>query len=103
MQQITELEQKCSTLEKELYNNYIEEKEHQLRAEQAELNNLLKHRVEYLMHMTRHKYYSDGSRPSRLLALTRKCQESRRSISAINCPKKGWLSTELTSQCYYNL
>lgn len=92
-QQISNLEQKCKTLEEELNRNYTREKEYELKVEQAELNNLLKYRVEYLMHSTKHKYYSEGSKPSRLLALTLKHQASKMSLTTIKCPVRGLVST----------
>lgn len=93
LQQISNLEQKCKTLEEDLNRNYTQEKEYELKVEQAELNNLLKYRVEYLMHITKHKYYSEGSKPSRLLALTLKHQESKMSVTTIKCPERGLVST----------
>lgn len=93
LQQISNLEQKCKTLEEDLNRNYTQEKEYELKVEQAELNNLLKYRVEYLMHITKHKYYSERSKQSRLLALTLKHQESKMSVTTIKCPERGLVST----------
>ncbi len=44
------------------------------------------------MHITKHKYYIDGSKPSRLLALTLKKHEQRFNIQAIKDPKGGLTS-----------
>ena len=42
-----------------------------------------------MIHITKHKYYAEGSRPSHLLALTLKQQEAKRAIPAIRCARKG--------------
>ncbi len=44
------------------------------------------------MHITKHKYYIDGSKLSRLLALTLKKHEQRFNIQAIKIPKSGLTS-----------
>ena len=46
-----------------------------------------------MIHITKHKYYADGSRPSHLLALTLKQQEARRAIPAIRCSRWGVVSS----------
>ncbi len=61
----------------------------QLKTMRAELDNLLTQRVEFLMHITMHRYYTDSSKPSCLLALTLKRQENQFNITSINCPVKG--------------
>ena len=89
MQKITQLEQSCSNLERELKDNYSNEVEAKLRSVRAELDNILRQRVECMMHITKHRYYPDSSKPSSLLALTLKQQESLFNIPSINCPVKG--------------
>ena len=62
LRQISDLELKCKQMENQLKNTYSSDIDSQLKAHQAELNSLLRHRVEYMMHITKHKYYSQGSR-----------------------------------------
>lgn len=52
----------------------------------AELDDILRQRVEFMMHITKHRYYTDSSKPSRLLALMLKRQENQFDIPSINCP-----------------
>lgn len=89
LQKISTLENQCQALEKDLKRDYSITKENELKLKQAELNDLLRNKAEYMIHITKHKYYAEGSRPSHLLALTLKQQEAKRSISAIKCPKDG--------------
>ncbi len=56
------------------------------------LKGLLRQRTEYFMHITKHKYYIDGSKPSRLLALTLKKHEQCFNIQAIKSSKSGFTS-----------
>ena len=76
-------------MENDLKENYNITTENQLKTKQAELNDLLRRRAEYMIHITKHKYYAEGSRPSHLLALTLKQQEAKRAIPAIRCARKG--------------
>jgi len=46
-----------------------------------------------MIHITKHKYYAEGSRPSHLLALMLKQQEAKRAIPAIKCVKRGVVSS----------
>lgn len=91
--QIKGLELECHNLEQELNSNYSEQKDISLKLKQSELNDLIKQRVEYLMHITKHKYYSEGSKPTRLLALTLKKQEKQMTISAVRDPHAGIVTT----------
>lgn len=95
LRQISDLEQKCERIEGQLKRNYSKDMESQLKTHQAELNILLRHRVEYLMHITKHKYYSQGSRPSHLLALTLKRQEKSRTIACIKKDQGETVTTTL--------
>lgn len=89
LQNITNLEEQCKAIENYLKRNYSEIIENELKSKQAELNDLLRNRAEYMIHITQRKYYAEGSRLSRLLALTLKQQEAKRSIPAIKCAKQG--------------
>ena len=89
MQKITQLEQACSNLERELKDNYSNEVETRLWSVRVELDDVLRQRVEFMMHITKHRYYSDSSKPRSLLALTLKQQENKFNIPSINCPVKG--------------
>lgn len=91
-EQILTLERKCGELETELGYTFSNDTQQKLKVERAALNDLLRRRAEYLMHITKHKYYIDGSRPSRLLALTLKKHERRFNIQAIKNPKSGLTS-----------
>lgn len=71
-QKITQMEQACCKLERELKDNYSNQVATKLRSVRAELDNTLRQRAELMMHITKHKYYTDSSKPSRLLALTLK-------------------------------
>ena len=89
LQKISQLEQTCSNLERELKDKYSNEVETKLKSVKTELDDILRQRVEFLMHTTKHRYYTDSSKPSRLLALTLKRQENQFNIPSINCPVKG--------------
>lgn len=88
-QKITQMEQACCKLERELKDNYSNQVATKLRSVRAELDNTLRQRAEFMMHITKHKYYTDSSKPSRLLALTLKQQENQFNIPSINCPANG--------------
>ena len=82
---------------------YTTTKETELKSKQAELNDLLRSRAEYMIRITKHKYYAEGSRPSCLLALTLKQQEARTFIPAIRCVKRGIISsTEEVNETFKN-
>lgn len=89
LQKISQLEQACSNLERELKDNYSNEVETKLKLVRAELDDILRQRVEFMMHITKHRYYTDSNKPSHLLALTLKRQENQIDIPSINCPVKG--------------
>ncbi len=91
-EQLSALKSKCGELERELGCTFSKETQKKLNDERAALNDLLRQRTEYLMHITKHKYYIDGSKPSRLLALTLKKHEQRFNIQAIKDPKGGLTS-----------
>lgn len=76
-------------MENDLEENYTITTENQLKTKQAELNDLLRCRAEYMIQLTKHKYYTEGSRPSYLLALTLKQQEASGAIPAIRCARRG--------------
>ncbi len=63
-EQLSALESKCGELERELGCTFSKETQQKLNVERAALNDLLRQRTEYLMHITKHKYYIDGSKPS---------------------------------------
>lgn len=88
-QKITKMEQACCKLERELKDNYSNQIATKLRSVRAELDNTLRQRAEFMKHITKHKYYTDSSKPSRLLALTLKQQENQFNIPSINCPVNG--------------
>lgn len=97
---ISTLEEECKTLESDLKESNITTENH-LKTKQAELNDLLMRRAEYMIHVTKHKYYAEGSRPSHLLALTLKQQEAKRNIPAIRCTKRGMVtSTEEITETF---
>lgn len=54
---ISQLEQTCSNLESELKDNYSNEVETKLKSVKAELDDILRQWVEFLMHTTKHRYY----------------------------------------------
>ena len=103
LKKISTLEKQCYILEKDLKKGYTEAKESDLKIEQAELNNLIRSRAEYMIHITKHKYYAEGRRPSRLLALTLKHQEAKMNIPAIRCDGRGVVSsTEEINETFKN-
>lgn len=65
LQKISLLEQDCSNLERELKDNYSNEVEIKLKSVRAELDDILRQLVEFMMHATKHRYYTDISKPSR--------------------------------------
>ena len=77
------------TGERELKDNYRDEVERTLKSLRAEVDDILRQWVEFMMHTTKHRYYTDSSKPSHLLALTVKQQENQFNIPSINCPVKG--------------
>ncbi len=46
----------CDNLVKELKDSYNNEVEVQLKSVRAELDNLLRQQVEFMMHITKHRY-----------------------------------------------
>lgn len=80
---IKHLELECQLLENEPNLIYSEGKDLELKLIQSEFKDLLKHGVKYLMYITKHKYYSEGSKPSRRLAMAIKQKENNRNIPAI--------------------
>lgn len=93
LQKISDLEKECRNLERDAKKDYNIAKANTLKSKQAELNDLLRYRVEYMMQVTRSKYYSECSKPSHLLALTLKQQETKRAIPAIRCSQRGVLTS----------
>lgn len=103
LEKISTLKKQCCILEKDLKKGYTEARESDLKIKQGELNNLLRSRAEYMIHITKHKYYAEGSRPSRLLALTLKHQEAKRTVPAIRCDGHGVVSsTEEINETFKN-
>lgn len=80
---ICELERKCHILEKWLKGNYTKSVEKELRGVRVELNDLFSRQAEFIMHRVRQSYDFNGSKPSRLLTLKLKQNESRESINTI--------------------
>ncbi len=72
LEQLSALESKCGELERKFGCTFSKETEQKLNVERAALNDLLRQRTEYLMLITKQKYYIDGSKPSWLYVLTLK-------------------------------
>lgn len=60
---ISTLEEQRRALENEITSSYTVLKENKLKAKQAELNDLLRNRAEYMLQTTKHKYDAEGSKP----------------------------------------
>lgn len=82
-ERIKELEELCQSLEHKLKSKFSRIIYNTLVTNRAELNDLLRRRAEFLMHRVRQNYYTNGSKPSRLLALKLKQTESRATINSI--------------------
>ena len=89
---IVELERLCQSREQTLKNKYSATVEKELKIARAELNDLLRRKVEFILHRVRQKYYFNGSRPSKILALKLKQSEHRATIDAICSPCTGLVS-----------
>lgn len=56
-------------------NEIYHYKENELKTKQAELNDLLRSGAEFMIHMTKHKYYAEGFRMSLSESFKNHCKE----------------------------
>lgn len=76
-QRIDYLEKECKSLEYSLKSSFSKLTVNKLQSSKTELNDLLRRKAEFLLHRTRQNYYSNGARPSRLLALKLKQNQAK--------------------------
>lgn len=60
-----------------------------LKSSRSKLNDLLRRKAEFIMHRVRQKYYYNGPRPSKLLAIQLRQSEARAIIDTTHSPTKG--------------
>ena len=82
-QKMLDLERQIHSIEQAMLANLTVALLAQRRTVRAELDELLRHKAEFLMHRTREIHYFEGSRPSRALAISLKACENFASIAAI--------------------
>ncbi|KAJ0011600.1 hypothetical protein NQD34_012575 [Periophthalmus magnuspinnatus] len=77
------LQSKLKVFDNLLQQCYDDDIALQLDLIKKEINNILKHRAEFLIHKTRQHYYFNGARPSHLLALRLRTDEQFSDISSV--------------------
>lgn len=81
--QLNEIEKRIEQIEKDQTTTSLVTNTSLLTALRGEYKNLSIEKAEFLIHRTQQKYYFEGDRPSRLLALRLKQCESKAFINAI--------------------